>query len=117
MRDEIALVLSILLVLLCASGIICYYFRENWLQMLGMGITLMAASMTGWHAWTTQRTSSRVTLLLLGVSLYAIGTAWKVWQHHRRPVSSDSGGSAPYKLEPADQHQAAGGVAPMEPMR
>lgn len=110
MRDEIALVLSAFLVLLCALGIICHYFRENWLQMLGMGCTLVAASMTAWHAWATQRTSSRVTLLLLGVALYAIGTAWKVWQHRARPEPSDPG--VPYKLEPAEQV-----VAPMEPTR
>lgn len=117
MRDEIALGLSVILVALCAAGIICKHFRENWLQLAGMGFVLMAACMTGWHAWATQRTSSRVTLLLLGVTLFAIGTAWKVWQHHRRPASDNSGGSAPYKLEPAEQHQVAGGGAPLEPLR
>lgn len=85
MRDEIAIVLSIAIVALCAFGIYSRAFRDNWLQLAGMSVCVLGALMIFWHAWTTERTASRVVILLLGVVLYGGGTAWKVWLHERRP--------------------------------
>lgn len=85
MRDELALVLAAVLIALCAFGIYSRAFRDNWLQLVGMSVVVLASLMIGWHAWTTGRTGPRVLTLLIGVVIYAAGTAWKVWLHERKP--------------------------------
>lgn len=113
MRDEIALVLSLLLLALCGAGIYSRLFRDNWLQMIGMGIMVLALVMIGWHAWTTERTSSRVVLLLLGLLLYGIGTAWKSWHYRNQPHATTSANdSAPGELDQQQMRRVAGGSGP-----
>lgn len=116
MRDEIALALAAMLLVLCVWGIRAQAYRDNWLQLAGMSLTTLAALMIGWHAWTTERTSTRVVVLLLGAVLYGAGTAYKVWQHRRHsaapPAAPPADPPAPYKLEPADMQRVAGGRKP-----
>lgn len=110
MRDEIALLFSLALLALCAAAIYSKLFRDNWAQLLGLGIMVLALVMIGWHAWTTERTSSRVVLLLLGLLLYGVGTAWKAWHYRDQPHTGQAANdSAPGELDPQHMRRVAGG--------
>lgn len=81
MKDEITLVCSAIVVLLCGAGIWSSLFRDNWAQFIGLSILEVAAIMVGWHAYTTERSSTRTMLLMIGLALYGLGTARKAWRY------------------------------------
>lgn len=98
--------------LLTGVAIFCQNYHENWLQFVGLA---------GLSVWCSARVSQLIDLFdgrmplqgpMLHAALlcYALGTAWKVWEH--RPPLRDAPPPAPYKLEPDEMSQVAGGRQP-----
>jgi hypothetical protein len=94
---------------LCIVAIFCRNYHENWLQFAGLaGLSLWAsARVTQLLDLFDGRMPNQGLVLHVSLALYAVGTAWKVWQHNRPQTPAPP--PAPYKLDPEHLHRVAGG--------
>ena len=83
MKDEIALVGAIAVFVLCGWALISKMFKDNWPQMLGLMLVAVSCLSISWKAANLDRASTRDTLMVLGLLLYGLGTAYKVWKHRK----------------------------------
>lgn len=91
MKDDVAMLCALIVFALCLLGIWSKLFRDNWLQFLGLVLLSIGAAVIFWHAMQTERANVRELLLLVGLVLYGLGTAFKTWRLNRgqrRPPGS-----------------------------
>jgi hypothetical protein len=65
----------------CTAGLFSSRFRENWLQHFGMFFVGIASALKMFQLWERHYASPETALLAFGVALFAVGVAYKVWQH------------------------------------
>lgn len=107
--EAISAVCLSLVTLLSGAAIFCRNYHENWVQWFGLvGITIWsAARVSQLTDMMSTRLPAQGVILHVSMVLFALGTAWKVWQH--RPRDPDDSRDAPYKIEPEQMRQVAGG--------
>ncbi|MBE7420676.1 MAG: hypothetical protein HS128_23515 [Ideonella sp.] len=75
---------------LCVAGLFSSHYHDNWLQFLGLWTIVLADTMR--LAWLAERWQWRGELVMswpmivlhIGMLMFAVGTACKVWRHRRR---------------------------------
>lgn len=101
--DTLSIVFGLVCIFVIAlaslAGIMSSFYRDNWLQFLGLWALLAGSLGRGWQ-WSIKlldwieadsiapapEVSAQQLAVLSGLALFAIGTAWKVWRHRRSIV-------------------------------
>lgn len=100
---------------LCAAGIFSHHYRDNWPQFVGLVLVLLWSFGRSidlgvrWWNWIggelvpTPQVSTQQLLGHIGLALFAIGTAWKVWTHRHRPDNPNGTPSGHHQPTPRPQ--------------
>lgn len=84
----------------CVGGIMSKHYRDNWLQFFGLWLIFAWSLGRGWqlsmrwYEWISNpvvpepNISTQQLIGHLGLALFALGTAWKVWRH-REVIEGD----------------------------
>jgi len=70
-------------------AILCTKFHDNLIQRIGLSMLCFGASIRIYTAWIDLNDLDGPRLLMVnGLAIYAIGTAWRIWYHlGARPTS------------------------------
>lgn len=101
-----------LVALMCAAGIFCRHFHENWPQLLGLAglATWAAARVLQITDFTDHRVPNQGAFMHISLALYGLGTAIKVWRNRpRNGATPVPPAPAPHKIEPEQLRSVAGG--------
>ena len=80
----LAIISLLVICVICAWGPFTEAFHDNLLQRCGMIVTLFGCLSTMVILWKREYTSPSELTLLIGVTLFAIGTAARVYNKRRK---------------------------------
>lgn len=85
MLVPITLVSLFVALIACLIGLKFDEFHENWFQHLGMAATALGSMLKILQIYGRGRVTFETALLAVGVALFAVGFAYRVWQTRHIP--------------------------------
>lgn len=81
MIENFAILASVVVMALCAAALYGKDYKDNWPQHAGLWVIAVSCAAYAVHFWRTDDVAVREMLCLIGVALYGVGTAMKVWKY------------------------------------
>jgi hypothetical protein len=85
----ISVLCLVLVATLCAWGVFTDRYNDNLPQMIGMGAMFFGALSIAWRIWRVEFVPMDALFVHVGLALYAVGTAWKVYRKPHAYAMSD----------------------------